>query len=101
MKFEIGMRRSVVQSKGGEAARQVMAGGAPFKEKPLRSMSRTIAKRLSEAKVCVCVCVHVHVRVFAHVCACVSVQCVIICVSLSCKVGVCVHVCVCLFASMV
>ena len=72
MKFENGTRRSVVQSKGGEAAQQGMAGGAPFKEEPLCSMSRTIAKRLSEANVCVCVCMCmcVCVRMRVHVCLC-------------------------------
>ena len=51
--------RGVAQSKGvGGAARQVRAGGAPFTEEPLSSMRRTIAKRLSEAKVfCMRVCV--------------------------------------------
>ena len=50
--------RGVAQSKGvGGAARQVRVGGAPFSEEPLSSMRRTIAKRMSEAKVlCMCVC---------------------------------------------
>ena len=35
---------------------QVRAGGASVSEEPLSSMRRTIAKRLSEAKVRMCVC---------------------------------------------
>ena len=45
------------------ATRQAKAGGASFTEEPLSSMRRTIAKRLSEAKVRVCV----HV-LYLHVC---------------------------------
>ena len=57
--------RNVVQSKRVcGATRQAKAGGAPFTEEPLSSMRRTIAKRLSEAKVCVCC-------VFVLVCLCV------------------------------
>ena len=87
--------RNVVQSKRVcEATRQAKAGGAPFTEEPLSSMRRTIAKRLSEAKVCVCVyvcvvricvlCVFyvVCVRVCAHVCA-VFVLCGCCCVPCS------------------
>ena len=66
--------QNVVKSKGvGGVTRQARTGSTPFTEEPLSSMRRTIAKRLSEAKVCVCVCVCICVSG----CACVlSVRCV-------------------------
>ena len=72
----------MVQSrKVGGYTRQARAGGAPFTEEPLSSMRRTIAKRLSEAKVCVCVvclCLCVCVCEFVCMCCvcCVCVMCV-------------------------
>ena len=65
----------VAQSKGvGGTGRQPKSGGAPFTEVPLSGMRRTIAKRLSEAKVCVCACgVCVCVCVWACVCGRVCV----------------------------
>ena len=66
--------RSVVQSIGvGGAARQVRTGGAPFTEEPLSSMRRTIAKILSEAKMCTCACV--------CACACLCMRCKCVCTS--------------------
>ena len=59
---------------GGDT-RQARAGGTSFTEEPLSSMRRTIAKRLSEAKVCVCVCV-VSACVFCVVSVCACVCCV-------------------------
>ena len=60
--------RDAVQSKrmGGDTC-QARAGGASFTEEPLSSMRRTIAKRLSEAKVCVCATLqHIHTYVCSY-----------------------------------
>ena len=75
--------QNVVKSKGvGGVTRQARTGSTPFTEEPLSSIRRTIAKRLSEAKVCVCM----------HVCCnCMYVVCFVLCVCVC--VCVCVHVC--------
>ena len=77
----------------GGATRQARTGGTPFTEESLSSMRRTIAKRLSEAKVCVCmhVCVAIvcMLCVFCVVCVCVC-ACACVCVFCVCVWCVCV-----------
>ena len=74
--------QNVVKSKGvGGVTRQARTGGTPFTEEPLSSMRQTIAKRLSEAKVCVCVvCVFVSLGVFGLYLCAVCVLCGCSCV---------------------
>ena len=77
--------QNAVKSKGvGGATCQVRTGGTPFTEEPLSSMRRTIAKRLSEAKVCICMCVCLCLWVcmcfeceVCVLCLCVCVECVL------------------------
>ena len=78
--------RNVVQSKRvcGDT-RQAKAGGTPFREEPLSSMRQTIAKRLSEAKVCVCcVCVCVSGCVWVVSVLCVFCVGVVVCLIVNC-----------------
>ena len=76
--------QNVVKSKGvGGVTRQARTGGTPFTEEPLSSMRRTIAKRLSEAKVCACVCVCLCLWVCVLSVMCVCVECVL-CVFCAC-----------------
>ena len=78
--------RNVIQSKRvGGYTRQAKAVDVPFTEESLSSMRRTIAKRLSEAKVCVCACV---------CCNCLWCVCVCVCLCV-CVGGCCVWVLLC------
>ena len=89
--------QNVVKSKGvGGVTRQARTGSTPFTEEPLSSMRRTIAKRLSEAKVCIWMCVYLCLWVcmcfeceVCVLCLCVSVLSVC-CVRVLCVLYVCV-----------